>query len=480
MPASQPRRAGPPEPASRGSRLHLPATVAGLIAALGTLVLVAIGGDVVDLSQDDTPAEGVLVYMDIAAAFGALGLVCALAVVLRRQFQRLKMLSDDLRREQARFRNYAELGSDWFWETDAQDRFTRVTGPRPVEIGLRPPAAVLGRTRRDLLLEGHLVGHVDSPEWRRHFEDIAARRPFRNFRYTAHVRSGESVVVSISGVPVYAPDGSFLGYRGVATDVTESKRVERELREAKEAAEAANRAKSEFLANMSHELRTPLNAIIGFSDMMGSEMFGQLGHSKYLEYVRDIHSSGSHLLALINDVLDMSKIEAGRMDLDEGVVNLAAIVESCLAMVQWRATQGGITVTDGAQVQVPSIVGDERLIRQVVLNLLTNAVKFTPRDGRVDVSGRVDENGDVLLIISDTGIGIPADALARLFEPFQQAAARVARRQEGTGLGLVISRNLMRLHGGDLEIESLAGEGTTVTARFPGARIVTLPMDKIS
>jgi len=473
-----------PAPAGRirnRSRGSLPITVASLIGALMALIMLAIGGDLIEMRNGHvSQTEGALAWMDVAAAAGALGIVVALAVVLVRQFQSLRTLSDDLLREQERLRAYAELGSDWFWETDAEGRFTRMSGARPEAIGLRPNAEVLGKSRRDLIAEGSIVADPDSEEWQRHFADIAARRPFRNLIYMGRTQAGESVMLSVSGEPVFGPDGTFTGYRGATTNITDSKRAEDELRQAKDAAEAANRAKSEFLANMSHELRTPLNAIIGFSDMMKGELFGKLGHAKYVEYARDIHSSGAHLLELINDVLDMSKIEAGRMELDQSVVNLGAVVRSCLAMIEWRAIQGEVALGDGGGWSLPNIVGDERAIRQVVLNLLSNAIKFTPHGGRVDVSGGVGRNGDVLLIISDTGPGIPPDALKRLFEPFQQVTARVTQRQEGTGLGLAISRNLMRLHGGDLEIHSKVGEGTIATARFPAARIIELPIDKIS
>jgi len=275
-------------------------------------------------------------------------------------------------------------------------------------------------------------------------------------------------------VPIFGGDGRFLGYRGITSNVTAAKRTEHELRKAKEAAELANRAKSEFLAVMSHELRTPLNAILGFSDLMKAELFGAM-NPKYLEYIRGIHTSGSHLLALINDVLDMSKIEAGRFELDESIVNLGSVVDSCLAMVDWRATKNEVRLEARQRLVLPNIIGDERAIRQVVLNLLSNAVKFTPRGGRVEVLGACDTNGDVLLAVADTGVGIPPEALEHLFEPFQRTTAQVARQQEGTGLGLAISRKLIDLHGGTLEIESTVGEGTIAQIRFPASRVVVIP-----
>jgi two-component system cell cycle sensor histidine kinase PleC len=231
-------------------------------------------------------------------------------------------------------------------------------------------------------------------------------------------------------------------------------------------AEAANQAKSEFLANMSHELRTPLNAINGFSEIMLAEMFGPLGDTRYRDYAQDILNSGQHLLALINDILDMSKIEAGKMSLNLEPVSLDDVAEEAVRLVRTRAEAAGLELTLELP-SLPQIEADYRAVKQVLLNLLSNAVKFTPRGGRVAVRAEPQGADHVRVSVQDNGIGIAPDDLERLARPFEQIESQHAKTQQGTGLGLALSKALLEMHGGMLDIISAPGQGTTVTFSLP-------------
>jgi two-component system cell cycle sensor histidine kinase PleC len=242
-------------------------------------------------------------------------------------------------------------------------------------------------------------------------------------------------------------------------------RAKRDSDAARARAEEANRAKSHFLANMSHELRTPLNAIIGFSEIMEGAMFGPLGSPKYVEYAHDIHSSGQHLLELINDILDMSKIEAGRMTLEKQPTDLAKVIDESLRLVSGRAEIASVKVID-ASGTLPQIEVDKRAIKQVLLNLLSNAIKFTPAGGDIRVESAVSEDS-VTLSVVDSGIGIPAHALPKIGRPFEQVESQHSKKHKGTGLGLALSRSLVEMHGGTLKIESTEGVGTRVTFTLP-------------
>ena len=238
-------------------------------------------------------------------------------------------------------------------------------------------------------------------------------------------------------------------------------------------AEAANKAKSEFLANMSHELRTPLNAVNGFSEIMIAEMYGPLGDPRYKEYAGDIHNSGQHLLALINDILDMSKIEAGKMNLKFEPLNLEEVTEDAVRLVRNRAEAAGLFLSVDFPF-LPEIEADYRAVKQVLLNLLSNAIKFTPRGGRVTVRAEVrqDTLGErVRVSVTDTGIGISKEDLSRLAQPFEQVESQHSKTTQGTGLGLALTKSLIELHEGALELESTPGEGTTVSFILPIRRL---------
>jgi len=229
--------------------------------------------------------------------------------------------------------------------------------------------------------------------------------------------------------------------------------------------EAANRHKSEFLANMSHELRTPLNAVIGFSEVLQERMFGEL-NEKQADYVNDIHSSGRHLLALINDILDLSKIEAGRMELDSSEFDLPAMLETALTLVRERAQRHGIALSLETAPGVGTVRGDERKLKQVTLNLLSNAVKFTPEGGSVRLGARM--NGAAIEVsVADTGVGIAPEDQALVFDEFRQVGNDAARKAEGTGLGLALARKFVELHGGTIRLESAPGRGSTFTFTLP-------------
>ncbi len=282
-----------------------------------------------------------------------------------------------------------------------------------------------------------------------------------------------------SVVDRYRPDGRVIERRrrvmpnggSVITygDVTARRRDEAALQRAKEEAEIASRTKTEFLANMSHELRTPLNAIIGFSDILVRQLFGPLGAERYVEYARDIRDSGQHLLNLINDVLDISKIEVNKIDLAEDMVDVPGVIDSCLRLMRDRATAAGVTIAVRMPEVLPALNGDDRRLKQILLNLVSNAVKFTPAGGRVEIRVAADATG-FRFVVADNGIGIAKSDLDTAMRPFGQIDSSLARRYEGTGLGLPLARSMTELHGGRLDIESEPGTGTTVTVWLPPTR----------
>lgn len=239
------------------------------------------------------------------------------------------------------------------------------------------------------------------------------------------------------------------------------------LNQARQEAESASRAKSEFLASMSHELRTPLNAILGFSEVIKSQIFGPVGNARYAEYAADIHAGGTHLMQLIDDVLDLAKIEAGKLKIVPEPIDVNEHVEICLRMVRQRALDHGLKIDLQASADLPLLLADPRAFRQMLFNLLSNAIKFTPDGGRITVSAIRRSTNELTITVSDTGIGIAEADQTRLFEPFERSAAAERRSIPGTGLGLVLVKKLVEQHGGYVELESEVNRGTTIHLRFP-------------
>ena len=259
--------------------------------------------------------------------------------------------------------------------------------------------------------------------------------------------------------------------RHIGTLAAGQLRLRSDLAEVGDGAKAADRARAEFIANMSHELRTPLNAIIGFSEMMREQAFGELGDKRYQEYANDIHNSGNHLLDIINDILDLSKGEVGKMELSAEPIDCVQIIQSSMHLLQESAERGGVSLVSIIPDTVPVVHGDERAIKQILINLLSNAVKFTPLGGEVFVELKAAPGDEVHLIVRDTGIGMDPEDIPTAMAPFGQIDASFGRRFEGTGLGLPIVKSLVEQHGGEFRLTSELGVGTTATAVFPKVNV---------
>jgi PAS domain S-box-containing protein len=299
-------------------------------------------------------------------------------------------------------------------------------------------------------------------------------------------KDGSIRTIAVSCIARDFPIADYPGGWGIGVDVTARVARERELAEARDdlerarseavvarnVAEAGSRAKSDFLSLMSHELRTPLTAVIGFADVMRGELFGPLGSPKYHEYCSDIEASGRHLLDLIDDILDLARVESGRYTLTEGTVDLDALVRASIQLLGDRPARKHIVLNTQVE-RTLKVQGDERALKQVLVNLLTNAVKYTPAGGLIELTAGIGPTNELELIVSDTGIGIPAAELTLVQEPFTQASNCQSAGEDGTGLGLSIVRTLVELHGGTLSIESDLGRGTRVRVRVPATRVLS-------
>ena len=329
----------------------------------------------------------------------------------------------------------------------------------------------LGYSRDELLSKTiHDIDPNFTPDqWARHWESLKEHGSL-NFETSHRTKDGGVIPMDVTTNHLEF-DGKEYNCT-FARDITDSKRAEKNLHAAMEQAEIANHAKSEFLANMSHELRTPLNAILGFSEILMKQMFGPLGSEQYRSYAQDIHNSSSHLLGILNSILDLSKAEAGKLTLEEEEVELPEVFDECLRMFRDRAAEKRVKLTVDLPADAPRLRADRQLVSQVVINLLSNAVKFTQSGGEVTVSLTRDGDAGCSIRIADSGFGIAPEDLPRVVEPFVQVESAFSREHEGTGLGLPYVKKIMELHGGILEIESELGQGTTVTAHFPVSRVL--------
>jgi PAS domain S-box-containing protein len=300
------------------------------------------------------------------------------------------------------------------------------------------------------------------------YRDFVRSRDMLRLEYRFRHKAGHYVWLETTMRAVRDAKGKLTEVVGITRDTSERKKHEIEMMEARERAEAASRTKTRFLANMSHELRTPLNAIIGFSEMLKLEMFGKLGHSRYLEYAQLINESGGLLLDLISDILDMSKIEAGKYELHREPVDVGDAIASALKLMYGRAEESGLDVKTAIcpVAATTRLMADERALKQILLNLLSNAVKFTPPGGQIVVGAEAAGDG-IRFRVTDTGRGIPKDQIPRLAQPFEQVSTDAELSKQGTGLGLALVRSLAELHGGSIRIDSEVGHGTTVSVNLP-------------
>jgi len=285
--------------------------------------------------------------------------------------------------------------------------------------------------------------------------------------------AGDRVWLHTTFVPAYNNQNEVEFVIATSVNITDRKAAELEAHKSKIEAEQANRAKSEFLANMSHDLRTPLNAIIGFTEMMETETYGPLGDVRYEEYAKDIRHSGNLLVSLINDILDISKIEAGKYELEDANHDIADLINGSVKMLSTLSKAGELEIVTEIDPGLPQLRADERSITQILNNLLSNAVKFTDPGGRISVAARFDQ-GSVRLSVTDTGTGMTQNDIKKVFNPFEQVGRKTTEPRDGTGLGLHLCQKLLHLHGGEIKLQSKLGDGTTVDVSFPSERTVTL------
>ena len=375
---------------------------------------------------------------------------------IERQSEIIKLLLHD----------FEASARDWLWETDAKGRIIYASN-RLAELAGTSLDDVIGKELWEVA-----GGRDICPKWVDFYDKVNQHGHVEALELPARI-GGAMQRWQLRARPLFDSQGTFIGYRGVGTDITQDHQLKQDIITAKEAAERASEHKSQFLAVMSHELRTPLNAIVGFSEIIAEQREGPVNNDNYISYARDIQQSSAHLSVLISDILDMTRIEKGALKLVEQEIDAVELARVAVKMCQAAARASKITIAEYYPDRQVEIFGDLTRLKQVLINLVTNAVKFTPAGGTVEISLVLRRAGAVEFVITDTGIGIDKADLERVFEPFAQADQGSARQFNGAGLGLAISRNLARLHDGDIHLSSTCGQGTIARLVLPAERNLT-------
>jgi len=393
----------------------------------------------------------------------ALGLLTS--AVDRRFAARAEHEAEALRASERYLRDVLDTARDAYVATDAEGRIIEWNAEAAATFG-RAREEVLGRPFADLLVDIHRADHVAG--LRRYLETGIATSLIGRTELSALRRDGTSFPIEMTTAPARQRDRTT--FHSFLHDISIRRLSQQQLIAARDEAESSSRAKSQFLAHMSHELRTPLNAIIGFSEIIRDRLLGAASEEVYRGYASDIHRSGQHLLEVITEILDLSKAEAGYLDLREQVFDTGAMVGRCAETMRELARKAGLTFTVSIASDLPRLSADERRVRQILLNLLSNAVKFTPTGGTVSLTAGVTEGREVQITIADTGIGMTDEQLKIAVMPFAQVDNGLTRKYEGTGLGLPLAKTLAEIHGASLRIASEPDAGTTVIVTFPAER----------
>lgn len=460
-----------------GAPVHVQLVIIGIMLATtygGAMALVRIptaiflyGATLIGTTSAALLVEGGFTYSLLALlclGYGAVGSygVRHYSKAVHQQFMQMEEVERQREVIMLLMKDFEKGTSEWLWEIDADGRltnmspgFARVTG---VEV-----RHMLGRRLGEL----HLGEPCDA--WTRLKKAMAAHEAVDEQAVPVTVK-GETRWWSLTALPRFDEAGAFLGYRGVGSDVTLARQTEQALTDAKIAAEKANRAKSKFLAVLSHELRSPLNAVIGFADILADESFGPIGNQKYLDYAGEIRDSSQYLLSLIDDMLDIARIESGAIELNEAEFCAEKMLTGVKRLMRPLAAERGVTLAAEPAETAFRLQGDPRLVRQILINLVSNAIKFTPDGGKITIGADMAADGSVGLWVADTGRGIGAAELEQVFEPFARVEA--GEPAEGLGLGLTIALHLARAHGGDLALDSEPGRGTTARFTLPTWRVV--------